>query len=249
MFCHARFDGVAHLGHGRSAADTSARHGGELVGRLDEASLFHHLLAALDGDAVSGEHRSFEVVHLIDGDPGVRSAVFADHLGNFVSPSLGDFCEPVAGEEVGRAGCGPHFVNIVVVASEELAVVVVPQDDIAVGRHEPITSRIMHDPQLHVGGVGDVADVHRVHHEHPVVTKCAQLFANTLLSVGPDDVEIGQFESCSLVLGDRLAARTQIEVMVRAGSQCEFWRAIACAVCAGLWCNSSCHPLILADLE
>ena len=99
------------------------------------------------------------------------------------------------------------------VTGEELTPFVVPDNDVALGAHERVAGTVVHDPQLHVGGVGHVPDVHRIHDQDAVVAECLQRLRRAIDAVLPHRRKVRQVESRSDPLRLERSARANREVM------------------------------------
>ena len=71
----AGFQRRLHLAHRRLAGDDRAAHAQDLVGRFDEARVFHHRFAIADRNAEAGERGDAFGIEVIGGDAAVSAAM------------------------------------------------------------------------------------------------------------------------------------------------------------------------------
>ena len=219
---HARTHRIAHFLDRHLAGMDGAAHGADLVVVLDGAGMLGQHLTLDDLDALLDQPHIAGGFDLVDGKTLVRAAVGLHHINHLVDEVGGCRLGLVAGLEVEEAGAVAHLADKRQMRGQMLAIVEIPQDHLALGRHEAGARRVVRDPQLHVGGVGGIADVQRIEQQQAGTVMLADLLLQPRQPVFAERRHVRRLDPGSLPFGEGKVGRTDLHPVVVVGCQVGF---------------------------
>ena len=162
-----------------------AAHAGDLVGGLDAACALHRLLGILQRDAELLDRCDAGRPEPVDGEPAVRTAMFAHQRIDLARPPFGRLGDAI-GLRLEVPGRGlPRLGNGFGQRRGPARNVAVEQDHGTVGGNERVAIRTVLGPDLHVPRSGRIADVDGVEQHAGAVVEPGKLIAQTGQPVAP----------------------------------------------------------------
>ena len=215
QFGHARFQRRPRVVQRVQAGRHRPPHGLDLFGGFDAPGDFDDRLGIDHLEIVAFEGVNAGRRAVVERQPAVAAAMAVDQVGDFGRPFPVNLGQAAAAMKEIGAGGRPDFVDRDRMGAQMPGVVEFEQDDRPFGRHEGVTGRIVHDPDLHIGRIGQVPDVERIEQHHPGDVRLAHLGAHALDPVALDGRQVGRIEPARRPAGlDRLAIADNVAVQL-----------------------------------
>ena len=222
VFRHARTHRIAHFLNRHLAGMNGAAHRTNFVVILDGAGMLGQHLALDDLDALLDQPHIARGLDLVDGETLVRAAVRLHHIDHLVDEVGGCRLGLVAGLEVEEAGTVTHLADKRQMRGQMLAIMEIPQDHLALGRHEAGARRVVRDPQLHIGGVGGIANIQRIEQQQSGTVMLADLFLKPRQPVFAKRRHVRRLDPGCLPFGKSKVGWTDLHPVIVVGCQVGF---------------------------